>query len=86
MISTENNKDLEEIQKEKQEIQELHIKIKNLDNDPELKNSLAEALISKTATDHNIVEFYDYYKSEVTKYKGLCREFLEKSKKIYFGL
>ena len=60
MISTENNKDLEEIQKEKQEIQELHIKIKNLDNDPELKNSLAEALISKTATDHNIVEFYDY--------------------------
>ena len=41
MISTENNKDLEEIQKEKQEIQELHIKIKNLDNDPELKNSLA---------------------------------------------
>ena len=80
MISTENNKDLEEIQKEKQEIQELHIKIKNLDNDPELKNSLAEALISKTATDHNIVEFYDYYKSEVTKYKGLCREFLEKSR------
>ena len=37
-------------------------------------------MISKTATDHNIVEFYDYYKSEVTKYKGLCREFLEKSR------
>lgn len=80
MISTENNKDLEEIQKEKLEIQELNIKIKNLDNDPEFKNSIAEALISKTATDHNIVEFYDYYKSEVTKYKGLCREFLEKSR------
>lgn len=80
MIDTENNKALEEVQKEKLEIQELHIKIKNLDNDPEFKNSLAENLISKTATDHNIVEFYDYYKSEVTKYKGLCREFLEKSR------
>lgn len=80
MIGTENNKALEEVQKEKLEIQELHIKIKNLDNDPEFKNSLAENLISKTATDHNIVEFYDYYKSEVTKYKGLCREFLEKSR------
>jgi hypothetical protein len=80
VIGTENNKALEEVQKEKLEIQELHIKIKNLDNDPEFKNSLAENLISKTATDHNIVEFYDYYKSEVTKYKGLCREFLEKSR------
>lgn len=80
MIDTENNKALEEVQKEKLEIQELHIKIKNFDNDPEFKDSLAEALISKTATDHNIVEFYDYYKSEVTKYKGLCREFLEKSR------
>lgn len=80
MIGTENNKALEEVQKEKLEIQELHIKIKNFDNDPEFKNSLAEALISKTATDRNIVEFYDYYKSEVTKYKGLCREFLEKSR------
>lgn len=70
MISTENNKDLEEIQKEKIEIQELHKKIKNFDKDPEFKNSLAESLISKVATDHNIVEFYDYYKSEVTKYKG----------------
>lgn len=80
MIGTENNKALEEIQKEKLEIQELHIKIKNLDNDPEFKNSLAETLIFKTATDHNTVEFYDYYKSEVTKYKGLCREFLEKSR------
>lgn len=80
MITTENNKALEEVQKEKLEIQELHIKIKNFDNDPEFKDSLAEALISKAATDHNIVEFYDYYKSEVTKYKGLCREFLEKSR------
>lgn len=80
MIGTENNKALEEVQKEKLEIQELHIKIKNLDNDPEFKKSLAETLIFKTATDHNIVEFYDYYKSEVTKYKGLCREFLEKSR------
>lgn len=80
MIDTENNKALKEVQKEKLEIQELHIKIKNLDNDPELKESLAKALISKAATDHNIVEFYDYYKSEVTKYKGLCREFLEKSR------
>ena len=80
MIGTENNKALEEVQKEKLEIQELHRKIKNLDNDPELKNSLVEALISKTATDHNIVGFYDYYKSEVTKYNGLCREFLEKSR------
>lgn len=80
VIGTENNKALEEVQKEKLEIQELHIKIKNLDNDPELKESLAKALISKAATDHNIVEFYDYYKSEVTKYKGLCREFLEKSR------
>lgn len=80
MISTENNKALEEVQNEKIEIQELHRKIKNFNNDPELRESLAEALISKTATDHNIVEFYDYYKSEVTKYKGLCREFLEKSR------
>lgn len=80
MIDTENNKALEEVQKEKLEIQELHIKIKNFDNDPEFKDSLAEALISKTATDHNIVGFYDYYKSEVTKYNGLCREFLEKSR------
>lgn len=80
MISTENNKELEEVQNEKLEIQELNKKIKNFDNDPELKDSLAEALISKTATDHNIVEFFDYYKSEVTKYKGLCREFLEKSR------
>ena len=80
MIGTENNKALEEVQKEKLAIQELHRKIKNFDNDPEFKESLAEALISKTATDHNIVEFYDYYKSEVTKYKGLCREFLEKSR------
>lgn len=80
MISTENNKALEEVQNEKLEIQELNKKIKNFDNDPELKESLAEALISKVATDHNIVEFYDYYKSEVTKYKGLCREFLEKSR------
>lgn len=80
MIGTENNKALEEVQKEKLEIQELHIKIKNFDNDPEFKNSLAESLISKVATDHNIVEFYDYYKSEVTKYNGLCREFLEKSR------
>lgn len=80
MISTENNKALEEVKKEKIEIQELNKKIKNFDNDPELKDSLAEALISKTATDHNIVEFFDYYKSEVTKYKGLCREFLEKSR------
>lgn len=80
VIGTENNKALEEVQKEKLEIQELHIKIKNLDNDPEFKKSLAETLIFKTATDHNIVEFYDYYKSEVTKYKGLCREFLEKSR------
>ena len=80
MIGTENNKALEDVQKEKLEIQELHIKIKNFDNDPEFKNSLAESLISKVATDHNIVEFYDYYKSEVTKYNGLCREFLEKSR------
>jgi len=80
VISTENNKALEEVQNEKIEIQELNKKIKNFDNDPELKDSLAEALISKTATDHNIVEFYDYYKSEVTKYKGLSREFLEKSR------
>lgn len=80
MIGKENNKALEEVQKEKLEIQELHIKIKNFDNDPEFKNSLAESLISKVATDHNIVEFYDYYKSEVTKYNGLCREFLEKSR------
>ena len=80
MIGTENNKALEEVQKEKLEIQELHIKIKNFDKDPEFKNSLAESLISKVATDHNIVEFYDYYKSEVTKYNGLCREFLEKSR------
>ena len=57
MIGTENNKALEEVQKEKLEIQELHIKIKNFDNDPEFKDSLAEALISKAATDHNIVEF-----------------------------
>lgn len=80
MIGTENNKALEEVQKEKLEIQELHIKIKNFDNDPKFKDSLAEVLISKAATDHNVVEFYDYYKSEVTKYKGLCREFLEKSR------
>ena len=80
MISTENNKALEEVQNEKLEIQELSKKIKNFDNDPELKESLAEALISKVATDHNIVEFFDYYKSEVTKYKGLCSEFLEKSR------
>ena len=62
MISTENNKALEEVQNEKIEIQELHRKIKNFNNAPELRESLAEALISKTATDHNIVEFYDYYK------------------------
>ena len=80
MIGTENNKALEEVQKEKLEIQELHIKIKNFDNDPKFKDSLAEVLISKAATDNNVVEFYDYYKSEVTKYKGLCREFLEKSR------
>lgn len=80
MINTENNKALEKVQKEKLAIQELHRKIKNFDNDPEFKESLAEALISKTATDHNIVEFYDYYKSEVTKYNGLCRDFLEKSR------
>lgn len=80
MISTENNKDLEEIQKEKQEIQELNKKIKNFDNDPELKDSLAEALISKAATGKNIIVFDDHYKLEVTKYNGLCREFLEKSR------
>ena len=80
VISTENNEALEEVQKEKLEIQELNKKVKNFDNDPEFKESLAEALISKVVTDHNIVEFYDYYKSEVTKYKGLCREFLEKSR------
>ena len=80
MISTENNKDLEEIQNEKLEIQELNKKFKNFDKDPEFKDSLTEALISKVATDENIVKFYDYYKSEVTKYNGLCRKFLEKSR------
>ena len=82
MISTENNNALEEVQKEKLEIQELNTKFKNFDNDPEFKESLVEVLISNVATDHNIVEFYDYYKSEVTKYKGLCREFLEKSRSM----
>lgn len=80
MISTENNKELEEVQKEKFEIQELNKKIKNFDNDPELKDSLAEALISKAATGKNIIVFDDHYKLEVTKYNGLCREFLEKSR------
>lgn len=80
MISTENNKDLEEIQNEKLEIQELNKKFKNFDKDPEFTDSLTEALISKVATDENIVKFYDYYKSEVTKYNGLCRKFLEKSR------
>lgn len=82
MISTENNNALEEVQKEKLEIKELHQKIKNFDNDNEFKESLGEALISKTATDENIVLFYDYYKSEITKYNGLCREFLEKSRSM----
>ena len=82
MISTENNNALEEVQKEKFEIQELNKKIKNFDNDPELKDSLAEALISKMATDGISSSFYDFYKSEVTKYNGLCREFLEKSRSM----
>lgn len=38
MISTENNKALEEVQNEKLEIQELNKKIKNLDNNPKLRN------------------------------------------------
>ena len=67
MIGTENNEALEEVQKEKLENQELNKKVKNFDNDTEFKESLVEALISKTATDHNIVEFYDYYKSEDRK-------------------
>ena len=82
VISTENNNALEEVQKEKLEIQELNTKFKNFDNDPEFKESLVEVLISNVATDHNIVEFYDYYKLEVTKYKGLCCEFLEKSRSM----
>ena len=82
VISTENNNALEEVQKEKLQIQELNTKFKNFDNDPEFKESLVEVLISNVATDHNIVEFYDYYKLEVTKYKGLCREFLEKSRSM----
>lgn len=80
MISTENNKDLEEIQKEKQEIQEIHIKIKNFDVEMKFQESLVEALISKVATDSVASKFYDYYKFEVTKHNGLCREFVEKSR------
>ena len=80
VISTENNKALEEVQNEKLEIQELNKKIKNLDNNPKFKESLAEALISKIATDSVASKFYDYYKFEVTKHNGLCREFLEKSR------
>lgn len=82
MINTENNKALEKVQKEKLEIKELDKKFKNFDKDPEFKESLAEALISKIATDETASNFYDFYKSEVTKYNGLCREFLEKSRSM----
>lgn len=82
MISTENNNALEEVQKEKFEIQELNKKIKNFDNDPELKDSLAEALISKTATGENLSIFNDLYYSKVLKHEGFTGRLLDNSKNL----
>ena len=64
MIGTENNKALEEVQKEKLEIQELNKKIKNFDIEMKFQESLVEALISKIATGENFSIFNDLYYSK----------------------
>lgn len=82
MISTENNNVLEEVQKEKIEIQELHKKIKNFDIEMKFQESLVEALISKIATGENFSIFNDLYYSKILKHDGFPGRLLDNSKNL----